>query len=103
MQLSQSRRDFLASLSGAVAAGTLGARRSLADEGSPETTTVRLSRYFPASCEIPQYVADALLRAEGFTDVRYVAEGFTDDTSQWIARNELDFDWNYAAIHIASI
>jgi NitT/TauT family transport system substrate-binding protein len=102
MQIIQSRRDFLASLSGAVAAGSLGARRSLAAEGPPETTTVRLPRFIPASCEIPEYVADELLRAEGLTDVRFVEEQ-SGDSSQWLARGELDFDWNYAAIHIASI
>ena len=42
MQIIQSRRDFLASLSAAGAAGVLGARGSLADEGPPETTTIRL-------------------------------------------------------------
>jgi NitT/TauT family transport system substrate-binding protein len=98
----QSRRDFLANTSLAAAAGLLGARGSLADEGPPETVTVRLPRFFPASCEIPTYLADGLLRAEGFTDVRYVEEG-SGDTSEWIARGELDFDWNYAATHIASL
>ena len=47
------------------------AARRLADEGPPETTTIRL----PMSaniCWAPQYVAEELLRAEGFTDVRYV-------------------------------
>ena len=34
MQIFQSRRDFLAGLSAAGAAGVLGARRSLADEGA---------------------------------------------------------------------
>ncbi len=42
MQIIQSRRDFLASASMAAAAGVLGARRSLADEAPPETTTLRL-------------------------------------------------------------
>jgi hypothetical protein len=36
MDLIQSRRDFLASLSAAGAASVLGARASLADEGPPE-------------------------------------------------------------------
>ena len=71
MQIIQSRRDFLASLSVAGAAGVLGARASLADEGPPETTTIRLG-HDPAICVAPRYVAEDLLRAEGFTDVRYV-------------------------------
>jgi NitT/TauT family transport system substrate-binding protein len=102
VQMTQSRRDFLASTSLAIAAGIVGARSSLAAEGPPETTTVRLPRFFPASCEIPEYVANELLRAEGLTDLRYVEEG-SGDSSEWIARGEVDFDWNYAAIHIASI
>ena len=43
MQIIQNRRDFLVSTSLAAAAGVLGARRSLADEGPPETTTIRLA------------------------------------------------------------
>jgi NitT/TauT family transport system substrate-binding protein len=104
MQIMQSRRDFLASVSraAAAAAGVLGSRASLADEPL-ETTTVRLPKFFPAACEIPEYVAEELLRAEGFTDVRYVEGESGVDSSVWLARGELDFDWNYAATHIASI
>ena len=78
MQLTQSRRDFLARLSAAGAAGVLGGRTSLADEGPPETTTIRLP-HDPSVCVVPAYMADDLLRAEGFTDVRYVPTlaGFT--------------------------
>jgi NitT/TauT family transport system substrate-binding protein len=103
MHFVQSRRDFLAGASMAAAAGVLGARASLADDGPPETTTVRLPRFFPASCEIPQFVAGELLRAEGFTEPRFVEGDSGVDSSQWLARGELDFDWNYAATHIASI
>ena len=42
--------------------------RSLAAEGQLETTTVRLPR-IPATCLAPQYIAEQLLRADGFTDV----------------------------------
>jgi NitT/TauT family transport system substrate-binding protein len=103
MEFIHSRRDFLAGLSAASAAAALGSGRPLADEGPPETTTVRLPRFFPASCEIPQYVADELLRVEGLTDVRFVEGESGVDSSVWLARGELDFDWNYAATHIASI
>ena len=64
MQSIQSRRDFLASVSAAGAAGVLGARRALADEGPPETTTIRLRRD-PGICIAPRYIAEDLLRAEG--------------------------------------
>jgi NitT/TauT family transport system substrate-binding protein len=43
MQIIQSRRDFLASLSAASAASLLGAQASLADEGPPETSTIKLA------------------------------------------------------------
>jgi NitT/TauT family transport system substrate-binding protein len=71
MQIIQSRRDFLASLSAAGAASVLGAQSSLADEPPPETTTVRLVKQL-GTCTAPQYLAEELLRAERFTDVRYV-------------------------------
>ena len=51
MQIIQSRRDFLASR-GWPAPQVLGARGSLADEGPPETTTVRL-RPIPGICIAP--------------------------------------------------
>jgi NitT/TauT family transport system substrate-binding protein len=90
MQMIQSRRDFLAGLSFAAAAGVLGARRSLADEGPPETTTVRLRRD-PSICVAPWYIAEDLLRAEGFTDLRYVPAKAGAETAQMIGRGEIDF------------
>jgi NitT/TauT family transport system substrate-binding protein len=103
MHIMQSRRDFLASASLAAGASVLGTRASIADEVPPETMTVRLPKFFPASCDTPVYFADRLLHAEGFTDVHFVEGESAVDSSQWIARGELDFDWNYPAIHIASI
>jgi NitT/TauT family transport system substrate-binding protein len=67
----QSRRDFLASLTAAGAAGVLSPRISLADEGPPETTTIRLLGD-ASICQAPGFIADDLLRAEGFTDIRYL-------------------------------
>jgi NitT/TauT family transport system substrate-binding protein len=71
MPLKQSRRAFLASVSAAGAAGVLGADGALADGGPPELTTVRLVKQV-GTCTAPQYLAEGLLRAEGFTDVHYV-------------------------------
>ena len=53
MQIIQSRRDFLASLSVAGAAGFIGAHGALADEGPPETTAVRLVKQL-GTCTAPQ-------------------------------------------------
>jgi len=101
VQLIQNRRNFLASLSAAGAAGVLGTRRSFADEGPPETTTIRLSK-IPGICIAPQYVVEELLRAEGFTDVRYIAVE-AGRHSERMARGELDFSLNFAAPLVLSI
>src|SRR5215470_3247900 len=89
MQPTQSRRRFLATLSSAGAAGFLGASHSSAQEGPPETTTVRLSKN-ASICVAPQFVAEELLRAEGFTDVRFV-EVPLELMARGLARGELDF------------
>jgi NitT/TauT family transport system substrate-binding protein len=96
MQLVQSRRDFLASATIAAAAGVLGARGALADDGPPETTTIRLGQGL-GICAAPSYIAEHLLRAEGFTDIRLVptAGGFT--IPQTVGRGHIDFALSFAA------
>ena len=69
-EMTQTRRNFLGGVAAAGAAGLL-PRRGWADEPALETTTVRLGK-MPVICFAPQYVCEALLRADGFTDVRYV-------------------------------
>src|SRR6516162_9836162 len=64
----QTRRRFLTTLSLAGASGVLRPRRPCAAEGALETTSVRLPK-FSSICVSPQYAAEELLRAEGFTDV----------------------------------
>jgi NitT/TauT family transport system substrate-binding protein len=94
MQIIQSRRDFLSALSAAGAAGLLGTRTSLADEGPPEVTTIRLVK-FPSICVAPYYVAEELLHAEGFTDVHYVTVPLPADLEA-LARGEVDFNIHFA-------
>jgi NitT/TauT family transport system substrate-binding protein len=104
MQITRSRRDFLASASLAVAVGALGARASLADDGPLETTTVRLPRWIGSGyCWAAEYIAGELMRADGLTDVRYVEADRGVDSSEWIARGETDFDLNYPPNQIRSI
>jgi NitT/TauT family transport system substrate-binding protein len=102
MQIIQSRRDFLASLSAAVVAGLRDARGSLADEGPPETTTLRLRRD-PSICVAPWYIAEDLLRAQGFTDIRYVPVQEGPPQNQMIARGEIDFSLYFAASLVARL
>ena len=93
MQNVQSRRDFLASASLAVTAGVLGAPASLADEGPPEIATIRLGYWPRYTCLAPQSISEALLRAEGFTDVRFVPP--TEINS--VAGGTINFDLDSAA------
>jgi NitT/TauT family transport system substrate-binding protein len=87
MHTMQSRRDFLASATLAAATGLSWAGTSLADEGPPETTTIRLARS-NAICIAPGYIAEDLLRAEGFTNVQYV-----ESPSATVMNGEVDFDF----------
>jgi NitT/TauT family transport system substrate-binding protein len=98
MQIIQNRRHFLASLSAAGAAGIFGARSSLADEGPPEVTTLRLSTY-PNICLAPGFISDDLLHAEGFTDIRRTPNPPLDA----VARGDVDFEFNTAAWVVAHL
>ena len=69
------RRAFLHGTTFAATAGILGLRPApIGAEPAPETTRIRLAQ-IPGICVAPQYVAEELLRAEGFTDVQYIKLG----------------------------
>jgi NitT/TauT family transport system substrate-binding protein len=104
MQIMQSRRRVLAGLSLTGVAALVGVPKPLHAEPPPETTTVRLPKWVGGGyCWAGAYVAGELMRAEGFTDVRYLEADASVDNSVWIARGETDFDWNYPPKQIASI
>lgn len=68
-----SRREFLGGLALAGTAGLLGLKpEQVAAEPPLETTTLRLVRSPGDLCLAPQYVAEQLLRDEGFTEVQYL-------------------------------
>src|SRR6516225_1327600 len=92
MLMMQSRRQFLATLSLAGAAMALPFRRAAAIEPPPETTSVRLAK-IPVICFAPQYVCEALLRAEGFTDVRYI-DSTVPTFDKDLASGKFDFQSN---------
>jgi NitT/TauT family transport system substrate-binding protein len=54
-------------------------------------------------CIAPQYVAEDLLRAEGFTDIRYVATNPGIPAALSLARGEVDFTANYAPTFVIPI
>jgi NitT/TauT family transport system substrate-binding protein len=99
MPTTQTRRRFLAALASAGAAGLAHVPPAFGEEGVLETTAVRFQK--PGLCGAPQYVAAELLRAEGFTDIRYVdaPPGATEP----MARGEVDFTLNYALNFVADL
>jgi len=102
MTIMQTRRRFLTMTALAGAAGRFRSSRALATEGALETTTVRILKN-PGICIAPQYVAEELLFAEGFTDVRYVDQGPTLDLSVKIGRGDADFSLDFAARIVQTI
>jgi NitT/TauT family transport system substrate-binding protein len=95
MDTMQSRRDFLAGLSAAGAVGARGARASRADEGPPEVTTIRIPK-LQGICLAPLYVSEELLRAEGFTDIRFVETRGGAPNVERLAHGDLDFSMVFA-------
>jgi NitT/TauT family transport system substrate-binding protein len=85
-----SRRKFLAGLTLTGTAGFLGLHaRSVAAELPPETTTLRLVK-IPSICQAPQYVAEELLKSEGFTEVIYLKKDSDVGIQQALASGEVD-------------
>jgi NitT/TauT family transport system substrate-binding protein len=101
----ESRRHFLTQLATAGVVGLggipLARGRSFAAEPSPpEVTTIRFGKFL-STCTAP-VVALGLLRAEGFTDIRYV--DYTDanfaaksgPVVDMIEHDEIDLGWEFA-------
>jgi NitT/TauT family transport system substrate-binding protein len=101
MLMMQTRRRFLTTLSLAGAAGLVPPPLASAAEGALETTTVRIAK-LGAGCLAPQYIAEELLRAEGFTDIRYV-DTPADAIGQSIGHGEVDFSTAFAIDPIQAI
>ncbi|MBI3373186.1 MAG: ABC transporter substrate-binding protein [Betaproteobacteria bacterium] len=95
-----SRRKFVQDMALAGAAGILGiGRDAFAAEPPPETTRLRLGK-LSSLCVSPQYVAEDLLRAEGFTDVQYVGDTQTSSGvpgAQAMGAGQFDLSMNFAA------
>jgi NitT/TauT family transport system substrate-binding protein len=92
-----SRRRFLRRLPLAGAAGFLGlGARPTAAEPPPETTTITLVQ-LPSICQAPQYVAEALLRAEGFVEVHYVKKPGGKGIESALASGEANINMYFGA------
>src|SRR5215510_7769196 len=76
-----SRRTFLSRASVLGAAAYLGCNHLASAEPPPEVTRIRIVRT-AAICLAPMFVAEELLRLEGFTDVAYVVQETTENYGQ---------------------
>jgi NitT/TauT family transport system substrate-binding protein len=57
----------------------------------------------PASCDAPIYAADELLRAEGFTDVRFVSAAPGRARIEALGRGEFDFTMSFAVTQVSAL
>src|SRR6516162_8260602 len=102
MRSTQSRRRFLATLSSVGAASLVGTAASVAQEGPPETTTIRLAR-IPSICRAPQYMTEGLLRSEGFTDVNYIPWQRPSEATEAVATGAVDITMQYVGPSIMQL
>ena len=92
-----SRREFLNGMTLAGTAAFWGVRPPpVAAEPPPETTRIKLAK-IRGICIAPQYVAEELLRAEGFTDVQYVQSGAGTGQAKALGSGEVEMSMNFAA------
>ena len=91
------RREFVKGIAALTAAAGLSAydfRRANA-EAPLETTHIRLVKGV-GLCVAPMYIAEALLYAEGFTNVEYVSETTEIGTSKLVATGDADINMAFA-------
>jgi NitT/TauT family transport system substrate-binding protein len=92
------RRKFLRDAALAGAAGALGlVSEAIAAEPPPETNRIRLAHTPTGTCWAPQYMAEEMLRAEGFSDVRYVKVTGSEQVYPALAAGELDVSMSFSA------
>jgi NitT/TauT family transport system substrate-binding protein len=96
------RRQFMATVAIGGAAAWLADRGQAAAEPSLETTKLRLSQ-IAGICVAPQYIAEELLKAEGFSDVEYVQVGAGVRTYEDMAAGKVDVSMAFVAPFILQI
>src|SRR6516165_9646653 len=98
----QTRRGFLTTLSATCAASLLlGRATAVVQDGPLDTTKIRIAKGSPL-CWAPEYVADTLLRAEGFVEIENVIMPPADLTSA-LARGEVDVNMHFLPPSIVAI
>src|SRR5215472_18386715 len=99
--MTMDRRHFMGGIAGAVGGPLLRPVSISAAEVAPETTAVTLAKT-PALCTAPQFIAEELLRAEGFTEIRYV-ETIAPDVPSAVAAGKVDFSMAYTSQFVAAV
>lgn len=95
------RRKLLTTLTVGGAAGLVGFRPGYAAaERPPETSRIRMAQ-IGGVCVAPQYVAEELLRGEGFSEVRYVTAA--GGTYPALASGEIDLAIAFIAPFILQV
>src|SRR5206468_6392775 len=90
-------RQTVGGLTLAGTAGLLGVHPDpVAAEPPPETTRIRLVWNVGAICVAPEYMAEALLQAEGFTEVQYVKKENLLDKQTALAAGEVDLTLHFS-------
>jgi NitT/TauT family transport system substrate-binding protein len=97
------RREFVSGLTLVGTAGLLGVQPEAVDaEPPPETTKLRLIKT-TGMCWAPQYVAEDLLKAEGFTDVSYVDNPVGQPVSTVLTGGNADISMNFVGPNLVRV
>lgn len=102
MQSRPSRRHVLLTLSSATGASLVGAPGLFAQRDGLETSTIRLVK-IPGICVAPQYIAEDLLKAEGFTTVEYFDAPRPGDQYTSFAAGKFDITMAFVAPFILQV
>src|SRR3989442_1581808 len=97
------RREFVRGLVLAGTSSLLGLRAGAGGGGPPrERTRIGLTRT-ASICWAPQYVAEELLHAEGFTDVAYVEMPVGSPVSKVLGVGQADVSMNFVGPNIIRV
>jgi len=97
------RREFIRGLGvGAAASVLVAPGPAPAAESSPETTRLTIARA-PTICPAPMYVAEDLLKAEGFLDVRYVLMASDQNIARLLSSGRADLSTDTAPLLVVAL
>lgn len=96
--MNEQRREIVRLMGAAGAAGLAGLRIGPAHaEPLPETKRIRIALASPGSCWAPQFIAQELLRAEGFANLQYVPATGKRPVYDAVAAGEIDMSMAFIA------